>query len=156
MMCGHDFTELRVCRVCVCMCVFVHLSVSTYVCASLCVCLSVCLTAHSCTTCEMHVCWFRQIGWRMECRSGLWDLHIVLRGTTKKELSLSWIPLELSLRTPGPYSQWLYLYICSLCSPWCCWLLLQCPLVRVSTCAVCFGLRALVDCADDYGSRPVC
>jgi hypothetical protein len=37
---------------------------------------------------------------------------------------MSQIPLELSLRTPGPYSNWLYMYICALCSPWCCRLLL--------------------------------
>jgi hypothetical protein len=31
-----------------------------------------------------------------------------------------------------------------------CRLLLLRPLVRVSTCAVCFGFRAIVECADDY------
>lgn len=40
-------------------------------------------------------------------------------------------------------------------SPLGCQLLFQSPLMRVSTCAVCFGFRAIVDRADEYGSRPV-
>ena len=46
-------------------------------------------------------------------------------------------------------------FIYVLCLPWCCQLLLQCSLVRVSTCSVCLGFCAIVDCADDYRSRPV-